>query len=294
MKKLGLLILLLPLLVVAQIPDPEPGTYINDKAHVLSTDDRTELNLRLNDIEVKYRVQMAIILVDKLPEGIEIEDFAREIGRKWHVGTNDNGLIFVAAISQHKDRLEVARRQEGNITDIAASKILDNIKPYFRNADYKGGILRMLSDIADHLQTTQSTEKAATNNIAANQPNNYWFLWFLPFPVILLMWLIFRKEKHKEEERGPMDPYPRYRSSTLNTPRSVFHPYQAEGRITRAQDPPIIIPITNTSQLSTDSGSSSNDSTSSFGNWGNDSSPSIDSSSSADAGFSGGGASSDW
>ena len=110
MKKILLLLLILSGQIgFAQIPTPQKNTYINDFAHVLTADQVKSLNQNIFEIEKSSGVQLAVVLVDKIPKGYEIEDYALLIGRKWHVGKNENGIVYVASISQHKQRLEIAR-----------------------------------------------------------------------------------------------------------------------------------------------------------------------------------------
>lgn len=149
MKKLLCFIALLciTLFCYGQLPDPQPNTYVNDFAGVLTKDQIHVLNDSIHGIEQRSSVQIAIILVNTLPADIAIEDYAMGIGRKWHVGNANNGLVYVAALDEHKQRLEVAANLEGAIPDITAGNITGAIKPFFRQKDYYGGLLNMLKDI---------------------------------------------------------------------------------------------------------------------------------------------------
>jgi uncharacterized protein len=146
------LILLCPLLLWAQTPAPRPHTYVNDPAGILKQEDIAALNEQIHALEEAHSVQLAIVLVKRLPDNVDIADFARDIGRKWHVGINDSGLVYVASISQHQQRLEVARNLEGVITDIASHDITDHLKPYFREKNYAGGLMVMISEIKQRLE----------------------------------------------------------------------------------------------------------------------------------------------
>ena len=119
-------VFLFPLLTVTgQVPRPPANSFVNDQAKVLIPEDIDALNQRIRALQENHGVQIAVILVDKLPDTIEIEDFARNIGREWQVGTDRKGLVYVASISQHKQRLEVAANLEGDIPDVTAHEITD-------------------------------------------------------------------------------------------------------------------------------------------------------------------------
>ena len=127
-----------------KIPTRQKNTYVNDFAHVLSTNDVEALNAKIHRIERLAGVQMAVVLVDKVPAEYDIDEFALLIGRKWHVGKNKNGIVYVAAIDQHKQRLELGREVTAKLSDGKSAEILDLIKPRFRNKDYNGGLDAMI------------------------------------------------------------------------------------------------------------------------------------------------------
>ncbi|CAM3634187.1 YgcG family protein [Mucilaginibacter galii] len=143
--------LLLSLLVATvsfgKIPERQKNTYVNDFAHVLSTNEVEALNAKIHRIERLSGVQMAVVLVDKVPAEYDIDEFALLIGRKWHVGKHKDGLVYVAAISQHKQRIELGRALSDKLSDGKSAEILDLMKPYFRKQDYNGGLDAMIDAV---------------------------------------------------------------------------------------------------------------------------------------------------
>lgn len=162
MKKIFLpVLLLLTSLLHAQIPKPQKGTYVNDFAHVLTKSEITALNKRIFLIEKKTSVQLAVVLVKKIPAAYDIQDYALLIGRKWHVGKDRNGLVYVASILQHKQRIEVARRLDSIMTHERCMAIMADMKPYFRQKDYGSGLQVLVSSI-DSTLAPQDLSQAAT------------------------------------------------------------------------------------------------------------------------------------
>lgn len=151
---------LLPALCLAQVPLPKPNTYINDLANVLNDGQELLINKRLRMLEDKYSIQVAIVVLQDLPAGYDVERYALEVGRTWHVGKADNGLVYVVALGAHKQRLEVANRLQGTITDLNSGELLDELKPYLKSHDYTGGLLRMI-DHVDQLVTPAKAEQQA-------------------------------------------------------------------------------------------------------------------------------------
>ena len=145
------ILLLLSLLVATasfgKIPERQKNTYVNDFAHVLSTNEVEALNAKIHRIERLSGVQMAVVLVDKIPSEYDIDEFALLIGRKWHVGKHKDGLVYVAAISQHKQRIELGRALSDKLSDGKSAEILDLMKPYFRKEDYNGGLDAMIDAV---------------------------------------------------------------------------------------------------------------------------------------------------
>lgn len=291
MKRL-LTLLLLPAITLAQIPDPLPNTYVDDLAGVLTTYQVGKINEQVHQLETKYSVQLAIVLVGDLPTNYEIEDYAREIGRKWHVGNARNGLVYVAAINQHKQRLEVAANLEGLIPDITARHLTDNIKPFFRNKDYATGLLNMVKEIDDLINSEAQEQRKLAEEERNKKSDNTLLIGLLLIvcfigPWIIAVWIINRRKKKR------ITPEPKYSPSTIASRYAGSSNYVA----------PVIVNNENNyssgysksddddrpsyRSSSSDSGSSSN---SDYGNWGSGSSDS----GSSDSGFSGGGSSNDW
>jgi uncharacterized membrane protein YgcG len=168
MKRIFLpVLLLLSTLLHAQIPNPQKGTYVNDFAHVLTKSEIAALNKKIFLIEKKTSVQLAVVLVKKIPAAYDIQDYALLIGRKWHVGKDRNGLVYVASILQHKQRIEVARRLDSVMTHERCMAIMADIKPYFRQKDYGSGLQVLVSGI-DSTLAPQDLRSVATAAPAAS------------------------------------------------------------------------------------------------------------------------------
>jgi len=152
MKKITLLALLfIAHFSFAQIPKPKKNTYVNDFAKVLSADQIKELNRQIFEIENKSSVQFAVVLVNTVPSGLDIDDFALLVGKKWHVGKNKNGIVYVASISQHKQRLQIASNLASTFTNEKCAAILADVKPYFQQSDYNGGLTTLISKVSSTL-----------------------------------------------------------------------------------------------------------------------------------------------
>lgn len=321
MKKLLLILFICPSVIFAQIPKPQPGTYVNDNAGVLSSAQIEQLNKQALALEKATSVQIAIVLVNELPANMEIEDFAREIGRTWHVGNANNGLVYVAAFNTHKQRLEVAKELEGAIPDIEALHITDGIKPFFRQKDFFGGLFYMLQQVQAKIKPEAAEQKKLGENELDKKNDSSMPGWDIALIVIGVfagligvVWLftyLFGDEDEPEEDttdelkRTKFTPASTYQSSGVGSSgigsniASGLVGYELGRMSQRNDDEDRSSRRSYSDDNSSSSGSSSDDSdsssssddSSSYGSWGSGSS---DSGSSSDSGFSGGGSSNDW
>lgn len=202
-------------LVFAQIPQPKNNTYINDFAGVLSTKQITHLNKNIFEIEKKYSVQMAVVLVNAIPKDYDIQDFAVLIGKKWHVGKNQRGLVYVAAIKQHKQHIEVARHLDSLFNNTTCLSIMDYMKESFRNKDYAGGLNILVDKVSLQLQDAGSSAvtKQSVTSSNSNQSQyiskgtkptenddtrDTWIGGIFVLVIILVIFLYIRNSKRKK------------------------------------------------------------------------------------------------
>lgn len=328
MKQILIILFIVPAFCFGQIPDPLPNTYINDLANVLTPAQEQSINERIYAIEKKSSVQIAVILLSELPGDMDIADYAMQVGRKWHVGNARNGLVYVAAINQRKQRLEVAGNLEGDIADVTAMRIIDNIKPYFRVQDYYGGVNKLLDGIdervdpikKEQLKLLQAEQDKKDEQFKESALNVLLWLFIIAITCIIAWVSYFRPRRRKRQMEEEMNDrkndlslsgltgaggIPTMMAATaglsmcsVRRKKKLFQQpeYKSDdiNKLTKKNDDDDYTPppsFYSGNSGSSGSGSSSNDNSSSYGNWGSGSS---DSGSSGDSGFSGAGSSGEW
>jgi uncharacterized protein len=137
-------LLTVSLLVVGQnVPSrPNPPKLVNDLADVLSPGDEARLEQKLVAYDDSTSSQIAIVLIKTLND-YPIEEYAAKLFREWGIGNKktNNGVLIIAAIDDHKIRIEVGYGLEGVIPDIIANQIIrDDIGPNFRSENYYEGL----------------------------------------------------------------------------------------------------------------------------------------------------------
>lgn len=292
------LLIFLPLFAIGQIPEPKPNTYVNDFVNVLSFSEIKELNDTLIALESRTSVEIAVVLVSHID--ISIEDFALQLGRKWGVGNAGNGIVYIAAIEDHKQRLEIGANVEGSIPDAVAMKITDNLKPNFRSGDYFGGLMVLIKGIKERidpafaeqlkiLKVQQDKNRRKTEEVVGKVLGGIFILLFLFF---FLRPYYRRKREEEEAEQEWYIPPPRDAPPVI-----ISNPDPDRFQTTPTSPPPVFFempnepPIPSTlieskkpdddppSRYESPSTSSDNSSTNTWGNNDN---------------FSGGGSTNDW
>jgi len=139
-------------IALAQTPLPQPTDFVSDYAHVLSEKQRTVLDIKLAEYQKKTTNEIAVVTVDTTGDQT-IEEYATAIGDQWKPGVKgkDNGIILLLAIKDHHDRIEVGRGLQGNLTDIQANGILQDMIPQLKQSDYDGAVTTGVNEIISTL-----------------------------------------------------------------------------------------------------------------------------------------------
>lgn len=115
---------------------------ITDNAELLDATTRRELRARMSSHEQATGNQIAVLTVPTL-DGENLEDYANKVFRAWGLGQKDrnNGVLLLVAPAERRLRIEVGYGLEGTLTDLVASRIIQNIiTPHFRHGDFNKGI----------------------------------------------------------------------------------------------------------------------------------------------------------
>jgi uncharacterized protein len=129
---------------------PKPTGYVNDLANVIPADQARSLESLLTEVEQKTGAQIAVVTVPKV-DGADIDGAAVDLFKAWGIGKKgkDDGILILAAIQDHKARIEVGYGLEGVITDGQAGSILRNyVFPYFKKGDYGQGLSNGTNEVA--------------------------------------------------------------------------------------------------------------------------------------------------
>lgn len=121
-----------------------------DLAHLLTPPDVEALARDIVALRDKTGVQMAILVV-QTTSGVPIEDFAYQTFEQWGGGSKErnDGVLFVLAIGDRRNRIEVGRGLEAILTDARSVTILEGAKPSLREADYAAACRHVVQGVSD-------------------------------------------------------------------------------------------------------------------------------------------------
>lgn len=86
--------------------------------------------------------QIAVAVIDSTGDS-SIEDYSIDLARRWQVGDaeRDDGVVVVIALDDRRMRIEVGSGVEGDLTDVAAGRIVDAVMlPLLRVDDVDGAV----------------------------------------------------------------------------------------------------------------------------------------------------------
>mgnify|MGYP000112652471 FL=1 len=134
---------------------PTSDMLVMDNAKTLSLDEEKKIESALYQIYEQSGIEYAVMIIDSL-KGDSIENVANEQFRNLGLGDSDNnnGLLILISMNDHKFRMEVGYGLEGVITDTKAKEIINCMTNYFKQDDYTDGILASITKTVEILNAS--------------------------------------------------------------------------------------------------------------------------------------------
>ncbi len=193
---LVLVLVLLPAWPVSAITFPKAQGFVSDFAGLIAPADRAALEDRLSTLEKETSAEVAVVTVSDLG-GTTIEDYASQLFEAWGIGKKDqdNGVLFIVSLAEHKARIEVGYGLEPIITDARAGRILDEkVIPEFKNGDYSTGILQGAAAIEEYIRAGTPPGPLEDNPVRSALGDNMPLLTWLGIITIYLMGFMARSK----------------------------------------------------------------------------------------------------
>jgi uncharacterized protein len=150
----------------AEVIPAAPAAHFNDYASVVSPQTAAMLDQKLGQFERDTSNQVVVAIYPKMESDSSVEDYTVRVAQSWHAGLKgrDNGAVLFIFTQTHQMYLQVGYGLEGVIPDATAKRIIsDEISPYFRRADFDGGVTAGVNAI---LAATRGEYKGSGHTVA--------------------------------------------------------------------------------------------------------------------------------
>jgi len=124
------------------VPLPRFDALVQDLTGTLTAAQQAALDEKLTAFQARKGTQVALLIIPTTqPE--DIAQFGVRLAGAWKIGRKgvDDGAILIVAKDDRALRIEVQYGLEGVLTDVTASRIInDTIVPLFKEGDLYGGV----------------------------------------------------------------------------------------------------------------------------------------------------------
>jgi len=112
-----------------------------DEISLLSPQGKKAIESALLNLNSKDGIQFQVLIIETLNDE-SLEGFSIKVVDEWKLGKKgeDKAALFLISLQDKKMRIEVGRGLEGTLTDLTTRRILNEVKPFFKNQDYDNGI----------------------------------------------------------------------------------------------------------------------------------------------------------
>ncbi len=180
-------IFLLPLPALEVPPLTGP---VEDKAAILSPEEKQELEQFLLALDRQTGVQIAVLTIPSL-EGESLEAFSMETAETWKLGQEgeDNGILLLVALAERAIRIEVGYGLESTLTDAKSGLIIRSVMaPRFREGRYGQGIIEAVRNMAGIATGNEEilSEQVRNPDTRDNDDTFAGLIFFIIFTLIML------------------------------------------------------------------------------------------------------------
>jgi uncharacterized protein len=136
---------------------------------------------------------MALVTIKSL-DGEPIEDVTNTLYRQWGVGKKgkDEGIMFLLAIQDHRDRIEVGYGLEPILPDGFDGGITRSIQPLLRQGAYGPAMIAAAQQMGAEIARAKGAALGSGPRSRGRQPPEEGFPWPLILIGIVVLMLFFR------------------------------------------------------------------------------------------------------
>lgn len=164
---------------------PPMNGPVNDKAGILNSQEKLELQKFLESVNTQTGVQLAVLTLPSL-EGDSLESFSVKTAQQWELGQKDkdNGVLLLVVMDDRSIRIEVGYGLEALLTDLKSGRIIRNvIIPQFQRGNFGQGIIEGSRNIIG-VATNNTDIVAASVNNSNESPD------LIIVPIVFFVWFV--------------------------------------------------------------------------------------------------------
>ena len=140
--------------------------YTTDPAQMLSPVAQDSVNAICARLEKETGIETAVVILPSIGEATPF-DFATELFRHWGIGKkkNNNGLLVLYIVDQHKVRFQTGYGLEGDLPDALCKRIQQQyIIPYLKQGDWDNGVVNGMRAVYQTLNGSMTPDNDATES----------------------------------------------------------------------------------------------------------------------------------
>lgn len=198
--------------------------WVYDDANVISKDTQDYIkNLNENVFaNYKQKPQLAIIVINDLPNGMDIDSYKMDMFNQYGVGTADEncGMLFVLAIHDRQYGLEIGDGfTNGSLLrqDLETDFITDEMKNDLRSENYDGVVLQvakhlesLMADEENGIYAQREADRKVEKERQAKAMDSFATVMIIGVPIILIViaiWNVLLKYDQKKFINNMMEKY---------------------------------------------------------------------------------------
>ncbi|MFC4770977.1 TPM domain-containing protein [Enterococcus hermanniensis] len=147
--------------------------FVDDQAHVLSQTTKDKISsYNQNYQQLDLHPQLVVITLPNLPSDDTLENYANETFNRLGIGDKkyDSGILYVIAVNDRKQRIEVGYGLEAIIPDGLAYQLMDDqTKEFFQAKNYDAGVAHTVSNIDQVLTGQLKIDDFSENHLSLEQ-----------------------------------------------------------------------------------------------------------------------------
>ena len=138
----------LPAVATAYTSPGAPQGSVNDFAHVLTNEQRDQLEVSVEAYEARTSNEIAVVTVPTIGTDT-VEEYAANLFQEWGIGkkTQDNGVLILLAIQDRKLRIEVGYGLEGVLTDAESAGYIQQAIPLLKEQNYFAAVDQLTTNV---------------------------------------------------------------------------------------------------------------------------------------------------